>query len=81
MRYRCMVWYRNGQEDATPSLAYGDFPERGSIDEAYNDLVSVKVGSMKNNSPYGNFYATVVEYPDGHPPTKVRRTVYFEIAP
>lgn len=80
MAYKCQVWWRSGV-DKTPvaSAAYGVFQEHLTPDAAMRDKAALKLTSMKFARPAGPFYATVIEYPKGYPPSKCECKLFFSI--
>jgi len=79
MVYKCMVWWRGPKGTPEPSGAYGIFQEHTSIDAAMRDKVALKLTSMKHAQPAGPFFATVIEYPKGYPPTFCLCELFFSL--
>lgn len=62
------------------SKAYGEWPERATCEEAYKDLISLKLTTMTKGVSKSNFFPMVVEHVKGGlPPKTVQQTLYFSI--
>ena len=61
------------------SGAYGEFPIRETVEDAYTDLTKLKMGSMANSSAYSPFAAMVIEVPPEGVPKTIFRRIEFVI--
>jgi hypothetical protein len=73
-------FYNGNRVELRETSAFGLKPERRSLEEAYADLVALRMTSMKDYQFGGTFSASVVSYPrDGFAPRTITREVYFTI--